>query len=136
MRPAAAFARVASDSATFYRYRAGRPTGANPSLPPPTSVAGGEVALMIRRRLLLLLINEAVRIVEDGCVADPGDLEVISILGLGFPRERGGLLFYAQEIGLSALLTFRLCDARLTGSNTGAASAVITNESPDTSRTR
>ncbi|HUE95220.1 MAG TPA: 3-hydroxyacyl-CoA dehydrogenase NAD-binding domain-containing protein [Longimicrobiaceae bacterium] len=89
----------------LYQYRSGRPSGTNPDLPPPF-VAGSDESDGDNpsRRIVLALINEAARIVEEGGVLDPGDLDVISIFGLGFPRERGGLLFHAQEIRLPTVV--------------------------------
>lgn len=56
-----------------------------------------------RRRLLLALRNEAAWIVGDGVVRDAGTLDRIALLGLGFPRTRGGLLFEADRIGAGTL---------------------------------
>ena len=101
------FNRLTKEGGTFYRYRSGRPSGLNGALPKSAAVpdeSRGEVALGIRRRILLLLINEAARIVADDCVGDAADLEAVAILGLGFPREYGGLLYYAQTTGLSAIV--------------------------------
>ncbi|MEX2582547.1 MAG: 3-hydroxyacyl-CoA dehydrogenase NAD-binding domain-containing protein [Gemmatimonadota bacterium] len=96
--------RWATEERTFYRYRDGRPGRPDPDLPEGVSPGGEAVSKLIRRRLVLALINEAARIVEEGCVSDPGDLEVISIHGMGFPRERGGILFHAQSLGMDRLV--------------------------------
>jgi 3-hydroxyacyl-CoA dehydrogenase len=97
-------ARIAGSGGTFYRYQNGRPAGPNRTLPAGLSPGGSAVAALIRRRLLLLLINEAALILEDGGVADAGDLEVIAVHGLGFPEARGGLLFHADSIGAGPLV--------------------------------
>lgn len=106
--PGDVFRKIAGEGASFYRYRAGRPVGLNADLAEPPKAhdeLSANLALATRRRILLLLINEAFRIVEDGSVDDPADLEAIAILGLGFPREHGGLLYYAQTAGLTAILS-------------------------------
>ncbi|MBM6593127.1 3-hydroxyacyl-CoA dehydrogenase NAD-binding domain-containing protein [Microvirga pudoricolor] len=50
-------------------------------------------------RLILPMINEGARIIEEGVAARPGDIDVIWIHGYGFPRWRGGPMFYAQTRG-------------------------------------
>lgn len=101
--PAEPFSAIAESGETFYRYRGGRAAGMNPRLPAETEAPREELVLMIRRRILLLLINEAASIIEDGSIADAADVDLISILALGFPRERGGLLYYAQDSGLPGI---------------------------------
>ena len=55
-------------------------------------------------RLVLPMINEAVRCLEEHvCTAADVDLSVIA--GLGFPQSKGGILHYADEIGLSTVLS-------------------------------
>jgi 3-hydroxyacyl-CoA dehydrogenase/enoyl-CoA hydratase/3-hydroxybutyryl-CoA epimerase/3-hydroxyacyl-CoA dehydrogenase/enoyl-CoA hydratase/3-hydroxybutyryl-CoA epimerase/enoyl-CoA isomerase len=55
-------------------------------------------------RLLLPMILEATRILEDGEVRDPRDIDLGVIFGLGFPARRGGLLWWADTIKPAALL--------------------------------
>ncbi|MGD0516992.1 MAG: 3-hydroxyacyl-CoA dehydrogenase NAD-binding domain-containing protein [Thermoguttaceae bacterium] len=55
-------------------------------------------------RLLLPMILEATRIIEDGEVRDPRDIDLGVIFGLGFPARRGGLLWWANTIKPAALL--------------------------------
>ena len=54
----------------------------------------------IQDRCVYTMINEAARILEDGIVASPGDVDVGMIFGTGFPPFRGGLLKYADTVGL------------------------------------
>ena len=51
-------------------------------------------------RCVYPLINEGARILEEGIVARASDLDVIWTTGYGFPRFRGGPMFYADAIGL------------------------------------
>ena len=37
--------------------------------------------------------------IADGIVEKPSDLDIASILGMGFPPYRGGLIFWADLIG-------------------------------------
>ena len=90
---------LAASGDTFYKYRSGRPAGANSAVPTARSADAARLEPQIRERILLLLINEATLILEEGSVTDPGDLEIISLLALGFPRARGGILFYTQAHG-------------------------------------
>ena len=54
-------------------------------------------------RLVLPMINEALRCLEEHvCTAADVDLAVIA--GLGFPQSKGGILHYADEIGLDTVL--------------------------------
>jgi 3-hydroxyacyl-CoA dehydrogenase/enoyl-CoA hydratase/3-hydroxybutyryl-CoA epimerase len=48
----------------------------------------------------MAMINEAARILEDRIVANPGDVDLAMITGTGFPPFRGGLLRYADGLGL------------------------------------
>ena len=55
-------------------------------------------------RCILPLVNEAARIVEEGIALRPGDVDVVWVNGYGFPRYRGGPMFYADENGLKDVL--------------------------------
>jgi 3-hydroxyacyl-CoA dehydrogenase len=57
-----------------------------------------------RRRCLLALINEGARLLGDGIAAVPGDIGAIWCNGYGFPRFRGGPMFYADTLGLGVVL--------------------------------
>ena len=49
-------------------------------------------------RLLLPMVLEATRIMEEGEVRDPRDIDLSVIFGLGFPSRRGGLLWWADTV--------------------------------------
>ena len=51
-------------------------------------------------RLVYALVNEGARILEDGIAARPGDIDVVYLTGYGFPRVRGGPMYYADQVGL------------------------------------
>ncbi len=55
-------------------------------------------------RCILALVNEGARILEEGIAESPGDIDVIWCNGYGFPRHRGGPMFYADTLGLAAVL--------------------------------
>lgn len=58
----------------------------------------------IRERMLYALINEGAKILEEGIARSASDLDVIWLNGYGFPRYRGGPMFYATDIGLDKVL--------------------------------
>ncbi|XP_041366322.1 peroxisomal bifunctional enzyme-like isoform X2 [Gigantopelta aegis] len=62
----------------------------------------------IVERCLFAVISEAFHCLEDGVVAKAEDVDVIWLYGLGFPRYRGGPLFYASQLGLKKVYD-RIC---------------------------
>ena len=46
------------------------------------------------------LINTGANILEEGIALRASDIDVVYIYGYGFPRYRGGPMFYADTIGL------------------------------------
>ncbi|HME37439.1 MAG TPA: 3-hydroxyacyl-CoA dehydrogenase NAD-binding domain-containing protein [Steroidobacteraceae bacterium] len=57
----------------------------------------------ILERCLYPLINEGIRILEEGVALRAGDVDVVWCAGYGFPRYRGGPMFYADSIGLKTV---------------------------------
>jgi 3-hydroxyacyl-CoA dehydrogenase len=53
----------------------------------------------ILHRLLFSSVNEACRILEEGKAYRASDIDVMWLRGFGFPRYRGGLLYWADGIG-------------------------------------
>ncbi|MGI9040352.1 MAG: 3-hydroxyacyl-CoA dehydrogenase NAD-binding domain-containing protein [Gemmatimonadales bacterium] len=58
----------------------------------------------ITDRLVYALLNEGARILEDGIAARSSDIDVVYLAGYGFPRPRGGPMFYADQVGLDRVL--------------------------------
>ncbi|XP_029980319.1 peroxisomal bifunctional enzyme isoform X2 [Sphaeramia orbicularis] len=58
----------------------------------------------VLERCLYALINEGFRILEDGIAAGPEDIDAIYVFGYGWPRYRGGPMFYAGMVGLANVL--------------------------------
>ncbi|MEE2524969.1 3-hydroxyacyl-CoA dehydrogenase NAD-binding domain-containing protein [Hyphobacterium sp. HN65] len=58
----------------------------------------------IVERCMLALINEGARILEEGIAQRASDIDVVYVNGYGFPRYRGGPMFYADELGLAHVL--------------------------------
>ncbi|XP_061648076.1 peroxisomal bifunctional enzyme isoform X3 [Phyllopteryx taeniolatus] len=58
----------------------------------------------VLERCLYTLINEGFRILEEGIAAGPEDIDVIYVFGYGWPKHRGGPMFYAGMVGLTKIL--------------------------------
>jgi 3-hydroxyacyl-CoA dehydrogenase/enoyl-CoA hydratase/3-hydroxybutyryl-CoA epimerase/enoyl-CoA isomerase len=56
-------------------------------------------------RLMIAMGFEAVRCLDDGIVEAPAEVDMGLILGLGFPRFRGGALRYLDAIGLDVAVS-------------------------------
>ncbi len=67
---------------------------------PQRGIQPGEIV----SRCILALINEGARVLEEGIAASPADIDVIWCNGYGFPRHRGGPMFYADTLGPLAVL--------------------------------
>ncbi len=59
-----------------------------------------ETAILIRDRLFLPMIDEAARCLEDKVVRKAREIDLALGLGIAFPRFRGGLLRYADDLGI------------------------------------
>jgi 3-hydroxyacyl-CoA dehydrogenase len=54
----------------------------------------------ILQRCLYPLVNEGARILEEGIAERSSDLDLVWLYGYGFPRYRGGPMFWADSLGL------------------------------------
>lgn len=50
--------------------------------------------------ILYPIINESFRVLEEKMVYRESDIDVVAIMGYGFPAYRGGIMFWARSIGL------------------------------------
>ena len=99
--------------AGWYRYESGSRT---PLLDPVVEQLADEAAArrgLTRRviddaeiveRITTALANEGARVLEEGYATRAGDIDVIYCYGFGFPRYRGGPMFYADTVGLPTVL--------------------------------
>ena len=55
-------------------------------------------------RIMTALANEGARVLEEGYAIRAGDIDVAYVNGFGFPRHRGGPMFYADTVGLPTVL--------------------------------
>lgn len=67
-------------------------------------------------RCLLPVINEAAKILDEGIVTRPSDVDLLWIYGYGFPAAKGGPVYQARLMGLDAvrneLLALQRADVR------------------------
>ncbi|XP_036926874.1 peroxisomal bifunctional enzyme isoform X1 [Sturnira hondurensis] len=66
----------------------------------PRSISRDEIL----ERCLYSLINEAFCILGDGMAASPDHIDVVYLHGYGWPRHRGGPMYYASTVGLPTVL--------------------------------
>jgi 3-hydroxyacyl-CoA dehydrogenase len=57
----------------------------------------------IVRRLVFALTDAGARILEDGIALRASDIDVVYLAGYGFPRHRGGPMWYADTVGLAGV---------------------------------
>jgi 3-hydroxyacyl-CoA dehydrogenase len=62
----------------------------------PRKVSDEEIV----ERCIYSLVNEGARILEDRIAQRASDIDVVYLNGYGFPRQRGGPMRYADEVGL------------------------------------
>ncbi len=58
----------------------------------------------ITERLFFPMLLEATRVLEEGIVREPADVDMGLILGIGFPPFRGGILRWCDQLGASAVV--------------------------------
>ena len=61
-------------------------------------------ATAVVERMTLAMVNEAALILDEHIVASAAELDLAMIMGTGFPPFRGGLLRYADALGLPYIL--------------------------------
>ena len=54
----------------------------------------------IVQRLVYALVNEAAHILEEGIATKASDIDMVYLMGYGFPIYRGGPMNYADQVGL------------------------------------
>jgi 3-hydroxyacyl-CoA dehydrogenase len=95
----------------YYRYE-GRKALPDPELDQITAALAAEHGIFRREhikkeeiieRLLYPLINEGVRILEEGIAYRSSDIDVVWTSGYGFPDHLGGPMFYTKSLGLARI---------------------------------
>ena len=59
----------------------------------------------IVERCVYAMVNEGFKIVEENIAYRPVDVDMVYLNGYGFPKKRGGPIFYAERVGLDHVLT-------------------------------
>jgi 3-hydroxyacyl-CoA dehydrogenase/enoyl-CoA hydratase/3-hydroxybutyryl-CoA epimerase/3-hydroxyacyl-CoA dehydrogenase/enoyl-CoA hydratase/3-hydroxybutyryl-CoA epimerase/enoyl-CoA isomerase len=93
----------------FYRYdpgaKRGRPDPQVDQLLEPYVRRTREISMQeISDRLFLPVLLEATRVLEAGIIRDVRDVDLGMIYALGFPSDRGGLLFWADQLGAERIV--------------------------------
>jgi 3-hydroxyacyl-CoA dehydrogenase len=101
-------------SAGWYRYEAGSRVRIPDPLVDRLAAEAAKARGIARRevpdeeivaRVMTALANEGLRVLEEGIALRAGDVDVIYCHGFGFPRHRGGPMFYADTVGLPTVLS-------------------------------
>lgn len=98
--------------AGWYAYEGGRKAIPDPIIETMLADRSAEMGINRRdisdeeilQRCVYSLINEGSRILEEDLAIRSSDVDVIWLHGYGFPRWRGGPMFYADTVGLSEVV--------------------------------
>jgi 3-hydroxyacyl-CoA dehydrogenase len=96
----------------WYLYDAARNRAADPAVAAIIEQVAQEQRIARRpvaeeeivERCMFALVNEGAKLLEEGIAARPMDIDMIWNFGYGFPRYRGGPMFWADELGLAKIL--------------------------------
>lgn len=90
----------------LYKYEDGKRKDPDTSVYKLIGVAAPKQAdeKAVVERMLLAMINEASLILDEKIVASAAELDLAMIMGTGFPPFRGGLLRYADALGVPYIL--------------------------------
>jgi 3-hydroxyacyl-CoA dehydrogenase len=69
-----------------------------------SGVGAGWPSESLAYRLILPMLLEATRILEEGMVGDARDIDLAALFGLGFPAAKGGLLWWADQLGAARII--------------------------------
>ncbi len=95
-------------SAGWFRYEDGRTPIPDPVVTDLIIESSKELGIERReisdeeilRRCMYPMINEGAKILEEGIVQRASDFDLVWLYGYGFPRYRGGPMFWADQLGL------------------------------------
>jgi 3-hydroxyacyl-CoA dehydrogenase len=80
------------------------PEAAQAAAARPHPANGRPAAAQIERRLLYPMIDEAALCLEERVVGSAAELDLATLAGIGFPPFRGGLLRYADAVGVAGIV--------------------------------
>jgi enoyl-CoA hydratase/3-hydroxyacyl-CoA dehydrogenase len=97
----------------YYRYPDGKTAEPDPELAPlversredagrpkPLDLSDAEIV----ERIFFPVINECCRTLDEGIAIRASDIDVASVMGMGFPAYRGGVMKYADMVGAGAIV--------------------------------
>jgi 3-hydroxyacyl-CoA dehydrogenase/enoyl-CoA hydratase/3-hydroxybutyryl-CoA epimerase len=99
-------------SAGFYDYN-GKEEKVHPDLSKLLNISAATRNVtdltLLQDRLVYALLNEAVRCLDEGVAGTPGpeaanQIDLGTVMGMGFPPFRGGVLYYADQLGVPQVL--------------------------------
>ncbi|XP_008775812.2 peroxisomal fatty acid beta-oxidation multifunctional protein-like [Phoenix dactylifera] len=100
-----------SNGKGFYIYEKGSKPKPDPSIQAIVEesrrrtniMPGGKPIILSDQEILEMIffpvVNEACRVMDERIVVRASDLDIASVLGMGFPRYRGGIVFWADTVG-------------------------------------
>jgi len=90
----------------LYLYEAGKRQSPDPSVYKLLNIKSTHPAdeQAVVERMIFAMVNEAAMILDEKIVASAAELDLAMIMGTGFPPFRGGLLRYADKLGLPYIL--------------------------------
>ncbi len=105
----------------YYRYADGRTAEPDPEIDALILAESARLGITRREisdeeivdRCVLAMVNEGAQILEEGIAYRPSDIDAVYLDGYGFPAERGGPMYEADQRGLGAVF------ARVRGFNNG-----------------
>ncbi len=103
--------------AGYYKYE-GRNASADPQIEAMLTEIAEEKGIVrqsftedqIVDRILAAMVNEGAKILEEGIAQRASDIDVTYVFGYGFPKYRGGPMFWAQQRGLDKVLEIILAN--------------------------
>jgi 3-hydroxyacyl-CoA dehydrogenase len=99
--------------AGYYRYEPGKRDALNdPAVDQVIDKCRQELHVTPRRipdeeivqRCVFALVNEGARILEEGIAQRASDIDLVYLMGYGFPIHRGGPMIYADMVGLMSVV--------------------------------
>ena len=70
-----------------------------------SSIPNGLTPQEIAEMIFFPVVNEACRVLDEGIVVKAGDIDTASILGMGFPAFRGGIVHWGDSVGAAVIAT-------------------------------
>lgn len=93
--------------AGWYQYPTGRTAVPDPIVAGIIAAHPGNKQMfddtIIQERVLAVMVNEGLALLDEGVASRPLDIDMVKILGYGFPRYLGGPMHHASHLGFDRL---------------------------------